>query len=330
MSVLVTGGAGYVGSITAERLVHEGHEVVVLDNLATGYRKAVQPGIPFVQAECGSPEVVRQVLRDHRVTAVLHFAGDPVVGKSMRDPGAFFRTNVSQGVSLLDAMISSGCLSIVFSSTCAIFGEPVRTPMDEDHPTRPVNPYGESKLMFEHVLEWYHRCHGLRFIALRYFNAAGASKVLGEDHRPETHLLPNLCDVALGKRPRATLFGSDYPTADGTCIRDYVHVVDLAAAHVLALQKLDAYPAGRFNLGSGRGVSNLELLRAVERVSGATIPFDIMARRPGDPAVLVADSKRAQTDLGWNAIESRIDGIVESALAWRRRHPEGYRDSQAA
>lgn len=323
MSILVTGGAGYVGSIAVERLVQSGFPVVVLDNLATGHRRAVPAGIPFEEGDIGAPDEVRRVLRTYNVTAVLHFAGDPVVERSMRDPGACFRTNVSKGIVLLDAMLETGCRSLVFSSTCAIFGEPARTPIDEEHPANPINPYGRSKLMFEQVLEWYQRSHGLRFIALRYFNAAGATERLGEDHRPESHLVPRLCDAAARSEP-VRIFGSDYPTPDGTCVRDYVHVLDLAEAHILALRHMDEWAGHTFNLGSGRGVSNLEMLRAVERVVGAPIPFEFAPRRPGDPAVLVAGSAKARQALGWSPQFETLDPLVRSAWEWRRRNPNGY------
>lgn len=324
MVVLVTGAAGFVGSVAVERLLQSGFDVVAIDDFRTGHRGAVLPGVEMVEGDFGSPEVLSPIFRTHRVTAVFHFAAETTVEKSMSDPGAYFRSNVVKGIALLDIMLAHGCRSLIFSSSAALFGEPERTPIDEDHPVRPVNAYGESKLMFERVLDWYHRSYGLRFAALRYFNAAGATERLGEDHRPESHLLPILCDAALGRRHGVRIFGHDYPTPDGTCLRDYIHVLDLAEAHVLALRSLDAHPAGKFNLGAGRAVSNLELLRMVEQVSGAKVTFDFGARRVGDPAVLVAASRHATEVLGWRPRHSSLETIVQSAWNWRQRHPDGY------
>jgi len=324
LTVLVTGAAGYVGSITSEQLLVNGFEVIAIDNFQTGHRAAVLPDVVLVEGDFGSRELLERVFRAHKVDVVLHFAAETTIETSMADPGPYFQNNLVRGISLLDAMLKHGCRSLVFSSTAALFGEPVRTPIDEDHPAQPINPYGQSKLMFEQVLDWYHRCYDLRFTALRYFNAAGASQLLGEDHRPESHLLPLLCDAALGRRDSVKIFGRDYATPDGTCLRDYIHVLDLADAHILALRHLDVHPNGKFNLGAGRAVSNLELLRTVEQVSGATIEFEFGPRRAGDPAVLVASPRRAVERLGWSPRHSALDTIVESALHWRGRHSDGY------
>ena len=324
MAVLVTGAAGYVGSITCEQLLANGFEVIAIDNFQTGHRAAVPPRVVLFEGDFGSSELLGRVFGAHQVDAVLHFAAETTIETSMADPGPYFRNNLVRGISLLDAMLRHGCRSFVFSSTAALFGEPVRTPIDEDHPTLPINPYGHSKLMFEQVLDWYHRCYGLRFTALRYFNAAGASELLGEDHRPESHLLPLLCDAALGLRDHVKIFGRDYATHDGTCLRDYIHVLDLADAHILALRHLDMHPNGKFNLGAGRAVSNVELLRVVEKVSGAKIEFEFGPRRAGDPGVLVASPRRAVEGFGWSPRHSALETIVESALDWRRRHPHGY------
>lgn len=324
MALVVTGGAGYVGSVTSERLLANGFDVIAIDNFQTGHRDAVPAGVVTFEGDFGSTELLECVFRKHQVDAVFHFAAETTVEKSMSDPGAYFRNNVVKGISLLDAMLEHNCRSLVFSSSAALFGEPIQIPIGEDHPTKPVSAYGQSKLMFEQVLDWYHRCYGLRFAALRYFNGAGATERLGEDHRPESHLLPILCDAALGKRDQVKIFGREYPTPDGTCVRDYVHVLDLADAHILALRNLDAHPSGKFNLGAGRGVSNLELLRMVEKVSSEKIRFEFGPPRSGDPAVLVAASNRASEALGWSPRHSSLETIVQSALNWRERHPSGY------
>ena len=329
MAVLVTGGAGYVGSVVCEVLLDRGRKVVVVDNLHTGHRRAVDSRALFVEGDFASRAVLEQVFGQQRIEAVVHMAAETTVEKSMTDPRVYFANNLTNGIALLDTMIDFGCRSIVFSSTAAIFGEPVEIPITEGHPANPVNAYGQSKLMFEQVLDWYHRCYGIRFVALRYFNAAGATEHAGEDHRPESHLLPILCDAAAGGRESVAIFGRDYPTADGTCVRDYVHVLDLAQAHVLALDHMDRHPNERYNLGAGRGVSNLELVRVVEATVGVKLNVVFESRRAGDPAVLVASSARIAEELGWVPRHSSVEAIVESAWAWRRRHPQGYGDAQA-
>jgi UDP-glucose 4-epimerase len=246
------------------------------------------------------------------------------VEKSQTDPRYYFETNLVRGIALLDTMLETGCTRIIFSSTAAIFGEPVQVPIDETHPQAPINAYGASKLMFETVLDWYHRAYGLRFNAFRYFNAAGASDRFGECHQPESHLIPILCEVAQGRRENITLFGNDYPTDDGTCVRDYVHVLDLADAHILALGNLEERPSARYNLGNGRGFSNLEVLRTVERVSGHPVSFEYGDRRAGDPAVLVASSARAREELGWSPRYGSVEDIVRTAWDWHEAHPRGY------
>ncbi len=324
MSILVTGGAGYIGSVTVEELLKAGRTAVVLDNLSKGHRDAVLPEAEFVRGEIGRREDLDGLFRSHSVDAVLHFAADSLVGESMDDPGKYFRSNLCAGLVLLDAMVAHGVSRIVFSSTAAVYGEPESVPIKETDPLQPTNPYGASKMAFESALAWYGRAHGLRSVRLRYFNAAGASECLGEDHDPETHLIPLVLDAAAGKRDEVGIFGTDYETRDGTCIRDYVHVTDLALAHILALEALEAGRDGVFNLGNGAGYSVKEVVESAERVTGSTIPAREVGRRSGDPAVLVAGSGKAIRDLGWRPEKAGIDDIVRSAWEWRQTHPDGY------
>ena len=324
MKILVTGGAGYIGSIVVEELLNQKHSVVVIDNLQEGHREAVLPGATFFEGDFGDAALLRDIFSRHRIDAVLHFAAETTIEFSMTDPSRYFRNNVTKGITLLDVMLKYNCNRFIFSSTAATFGEPKYTPIDERHPQEPINAYGESKLMFEKVLDWYHRAYGVKFNAFRYFNAAGASERLGEAHRHETHLIPVIIQVALGQKEKLQIFGKDYPTRDGTCIRDYIHVVDLAEAHILALENLEARPAAKYNLGNGEGFSNLEVLRMVEKVSGKKINWDFAARRPGDPAVLIASSELAQKELGWEPKFADLESIVTSAWEWHKKYPEGY------
>jgi UDP-glucose 4-epimerase len=314
MRVLVTGGAGYIGSVVAEELLSDGHEVVVYDNLAKGHRDAVPPGATFVHADLGDGALLRETLRRNRSEAVVHMAADSLVGESVADPAKYYANNVGNGLALLDAMRELEIRKLVFSSTVAVHGEPRKLPIEESDPTDPVNPYGETKLAFERALRWYNGGYGLNSVSLRYFNAAGASERSGERHDPETHLIPLVLQAAAGERPAITIFGDDYETRDGTCIRDYIHVIDLARAHVLAL---DACVGTRaYNLGcGGEGTTVMEVIEAARAVTGRKIEVEIGARRPGDPARLVASSVRAERDLGWRPAHAEIRGIVESA--WR-------------
>ncbi len=324
MTILVTGGAGYIGSICAEALLRQGHEVIIVDNLQEGWREGVPGGAVFYEGDCGDRPFLEDVFRRHAIDAVMHFAADTRAETSMTDPGRFFRNNLANGITLLDVMRDAGCERIIFSSTAATFGEPQYIPVDEKHPQMPVNPYGESKLMFEKVLDWYHRAYGIKFNALRYFNAAGASEKLGDAKRTVTLLIPVTIQVLLGQRKKLFIFGRDYDTRDGACIRDYIHVEDLARAHILALEKLDEYPKGKYNLGNGQGFTNLEVIQAVEKVTGKTVPFEYAPRRPGDPAVLIASSDLAKEELGWEPEYTKLEEIVASAWEWHRKHPDGY------
>lgn len=324
MKVLVTGGAGYIGSITSELLLEEGHEVIVVDNLQQGHREALLPGVAFYEGDFGDVDVLESIFSKHQIDAVLHFAAETTIEFSMTDPGLYFKNNLVNGITLLDVMREHGCDQFIFSSTAATFGEPEYVPIDEKHPQLPINAYGESKLMFEKVLEWYHKAYGLKFNAFRYFNAAGASERLGEAHRHESHLIPVIIQMVLGQRDKLQIFGDDYSTKDGTCVRDYIHVIDLAEAHIKALENLDQHPNGKYNLGNGKGFSNLEVLKMVEKVTGRKVPFEFASRRAGDPAVLVASSELARKELGWKPRFEELEAIVTSAWEWHRTHPEGY------
>ena len=323
MKIFVTGGAGYIGSICVEQLLDLGHEVTVFDNLTEGHRKAVDPRASLVTGDLQKPEEIAAAVCTAAPEAVMHFAANALVGESMTNPSKYFRNNVYGGINLLDAMVAAGVKKFVFSSTCATFGPPERLPIDETLPQRPINPYGESKLLFEKILRWYDEIHGLKFVALRYFNAAGATAQYGEDHRIETHLIPNILKVALGQKTHVEIFGTDYPTPDGTCIRDYIHIVDLAQAHILAL---GVQNSGFYNLGTGGGTSVREVIATCEKVTGKPIAVVEKPRRAGDPPLLIAGSDKIKRELGWAPKFQSIEKIVESAWAWHVKNPDGYGD----
>ena len=323
MNVLVTGGAGYIGSICTEELLNGGHEVTVYDNLTEGHRSAVDPRARFILGRPEEKDNILGAVKAAKADAVVHFAANALVGESMSNPGKYFHNNVANGLKLLDAAVNSGVKKFVFSSTCATYGPPDRVPMTEDLPQRPINPYGESKLMFERMLHWYHQIHGLEFVAFRYFNAAGASEKFGEHHRVETHLLPNVLKVPLGLATHCEIYGTDYPTPDGTCIRDYVHIVDLAQAHILALAP---GKQGFYNLGNGDGYSVREVIRMCEKITGGRIPAVERPRRAGDPPQLVAAAEKAMRELNWKPKFQKLEDIVVTAWEWHRRHPNGYPD----
>lgn len=323
MNVFVTGGAGYIGSVCVSELCNAGHQVTVLDNLSEGHRSAVDPRARFVHLDLEDRDRVAEAVKSSQAEAVIHFAAYALVGESMTNPSKYFRNNVGNAINLADASVAAGVRKFVFSSTCATYGPPDKIPMDEGLPQRPINPYGESKLMFEKVLRWYHELHGLEFVAFRYFNAAGASHEFGEHHRIETHLIPLVLQVALGKRSHIDILGSDYPTPDGTCIRDYIHITDLAQAHI---QALAPGICGYFNLGNGEGFSVREVVAACEKVTGIKIPFQDKPRRAGDPPRLVASAEKAVQTLGWKPQYPRIEEIIRTAWDWHQRHPNGYPD----
>ena len=323
MNVFVTGGAGYIGSVCVEALLNAGHPVTVFDNLTEGHRSAVDERAAFVMGDLSDPHGLGKAMQHARAEVVLHFAASALVGESMGNPSKYFRNNVANGLNLIEAAVSSEVRKFVFSSTCATYGPPDRIPMTEDLPQHPINPYGESKLMFERMLRWFHEIHGLEFVAFRYFNAAGATQVRGEHHRIETHLIPNVLRVALGQSPYAELYGTDYPTPDGTCIRDYIHVLDLAQPHILAMQPGGC---GFFNLGNGEGYSVREVIDVCRRISGKEIPLMEKPRRPGDPPRLVAGAAKARETFGWQPTFPKLEDIVASAWAWHGKHPRGYPD----
>lgn len=323
MKILVVGGAGYIGSVCAELLLDEGHAVSIFDNLSEGHRAAIDPRAQFVEGDLQDRQLIATTLSKQKPDAVMHFAANALVGESMQNPSKYFRNNVANGLNLLDGMVSAGVRKIIFSSTCATFGPPERLPIDESTPQRPINPYGESKLAFEKILRWYDQIHGVAFVALRYFNAAGASVKFGEDHRIETHLIPNVLKVALGEKQSVEIFGTDYETPDGTCIRDYIHIIDLARAHILALgaSKSDSY-----NLGTGGGASVREVIDSCRKVTGRKIEVVEKPRRPGDPPRLIASSDKIKRELGWKPQFQSLDTILESAWKWHQKFPRGYGD----
>ncbi len=323
MNVLVTGGAGYIGSVVARRLRQEGHTVIILDNLSEGHRQAA--GSDLVVGDFTDRDLVAQLVRDRRIEGVVHMAASCLVGESVEKPILYYRNNLGKSLALLETLLEHGVGRFVLSSTAAVYGEPVAVPMDETHPTCPTNPYGETKLALERALQWIRAAGGMQFVALRYFNAAGATRdgALGEVHNPESHLIPRILAAADGAP--VPIYGTDYDTPDGTAVRDYVHVEDLAEAHVLALARLGTGgESGIFNLGNGAGFSVKQVIDAARRVTGREIPIRVSARRPGDPATLVASSARAQADLGWRPRLAALDAIVESAWCFRIAHPRGY------
>mgnify|MGYP001270049410 CR=1 FL=1 len=324
MNILVTGGAGYIGSICTETLLGSGHDVVVLDNLSTGHEAAVPEGASFVRGDISDSALVQHTVREHGVEAVLHFAAYSLVGESMREPTRYFENNTFGTFRLLKALQATGVNRFVLSSTAALFGTPERVPIAEDATVQPESVYGETKYLIERMLQWYRATTGLGFTTLRYFNAAGASEVLGEDHDPETHLIPLVLKVAAGQRENISVFGDDYPTPDGSCIRDYVDVRDLASAHLKAVEALEPGQGNAYNLGSGAGFSVFEVIDVCRQVTGHDIPVVVTERRPGDPAVLVADSGRITRELGWERDHTKLADTVNAAWAWMLKHPHGY------
>ncbi len=323
MRILVTGGAGYIGSVVAAQLLRAGHEVTIYDNLSNGHRAAAPHEARFVHGDVSDGARLGETLRGG-FDAVMHFAALIEAGESMREPGRFFACNSGGALMLLRAMVGHGVKRFVFSSTAAVYGEPKETPITEEHPLEPTNAYGESKLLVERMLTWFQRIHGVRCASLRYFNAAGAEGPRGEAHRAESHLIPLVLQVALGQRPHVNIFGEDYPTRDGTCVRDYIHISDLASAHLLALDALEKHERLIYNLGNGTGFTVREVVEACRRVTGHEIPAVSAARRAGDPATLVASSEKIKRELGWQPQHPELDDIVRSAWEWHKAHPLGY------
>lgn len=324
MNILVTGGAGYVGSVCAAELVKQRHHVVVYDDLSAGHRMAVPQRAQFVKGDVADSALLLRTFKKFKIGAIMHFAAKALVDESIRDPAVFYQNNVSATLALLDVALECKIKKLIFSSSAAVYGEPQVVPIPEDHPKQPVNAYGETKLVIEVALGWYARAYGLQFAAMRYFNAAGATKLQGEDHRPETHLLPRLLDAALDPAKVFYLYGDDYPTPDGACIRDFVHVLDIAQAHILALRLLDKVKTAVYNVGLGEGYSIRQTIKAVEDVTQRRISVQTGPRRPGDPARLVASAAKLSKDLGWKPRHSSLANIVASAWRWKQQRPKGY------
>jgi UDP-glucose 4-epimerase len=322
--ILVTGGAGYIGSVITSQLLKKGYEVVVFDNLGNGHKKAVPPTAKLIVGSTSDRAALDRIFSKHRFDGVVHLAASIEAGESMKFPEQYFRNNTANSLTLLEAVLAHKVPRFVFSSTAALFGTPDRTPIEETDPLHPTNTYGESKLLVEHMLDWFHRIHGLRYACLRYFNAAGATPDQGEDHHPESHLIPLILQVALGKRENLSIFGTDYPTPDGTCIRDYIHVGDLASAHLLVLDALREKDKLIYNLGNGKGFSVREVIETARRVTGHAIPVREVERRLGDPAILVASSEKIKRELHWRPSYANLEDIVRSAWDWFRAHPSGY------
>lgn len=330
MKILVVGGAGYIGSVTVETLLESGHEVIVLDNLCRGHALAVPKKARFIEADMGDAEHLNSIFQADEIAAVMHFGALSLVGQSVEQPALYFKNNVTKGITLLDAMLAHGVKKFVFSSTAAVYGEPHASPITEDFPLVPTSPYGDSKLAFEKILKWYANAYGLMYASLRYFNVAGATETAGEEHEPETHLIPLVLKVARGDRPHVTIFGADYQTPDGTGIRDYIHVKDLAQAHLLAVEALkEAGQSSIYNLGSGTGFSVREIIATAEKVTGKTIATELGARRAGDPSILIASSQKIQEELGWTPKYGDLATIISDAWNWHNKNPKGYDREQA-
>lgn len=325
MKILLTGGAGYIGSIVSEQLIDRGEDVVIFDNLYQGHRAAVHPKASFIQGDLRNREEIRSVFAAHKIDAVMHFASFTLVGESVEKPLKYIGDNVTNGINLLQEAVAHNVKRFILSSTANLFDRPLKMPIDEGEQIVPGSPYGESKYLLERILAWLDRTVGLRYACLRYFNAAGASKVYGEDHDPETHLIPLVLKVALGKLPQIQVFGNDYPTPDGTCVRDYIHVIDLAQAHILALDALED-GSRTYNLGNGQGFSVMEVIETARKVTGRAIPLVMKGRRPGDPAILIASSEKIRAELGWKPQFPNLEQIIQSAWDWHLAHPNGYSD----
>lgn len=319
MKILVTGGAGYIGGTVAQLLLKKGHSVTVYDNLCHSQKSLIPPGVTFVEGDIADRQKLEELFRSEPYDGVMNFAALIEAGESMKQPEVYFRNNTAATLSLLEAMLATGVKKLVFSSTAAVYGEPEVTPIREEAKLQPTNAYGESKLLVEHMLRWFHQIHGLRYASLRYFNVAGAAEGRGEAHEPESHLIPLILDVALGRRQNIKIFGSDYPTHDGTCVRDYIHVSDLADAHLLAFEALGEKDRLVYNLGNGKGFTVREVVESVRRVTGHPIPVEECPRRAGDPAVLIASSDRIIKELGWDPKYTQLDDIVQTAWAWHQK-----------
>lgn len=323
-NIFITGVAGYIGSVVSELLVQKNYNVIGIDNLQEGNRNAVMPEVTFYEGNYGDKILLNEIFKKHQIEIVFHFAAETTIEFSMTDPYIYFENNVVNGLHLLDTMKSFDCKKIIFSSTAATYGEPKYVPIDEKHPQIPINAYGESKLIMERILDWYVNAYQFKYNLFRYFNASGATEKNGEDRKHESHLLPIALKTLNGQLPVLNLYGNDYPTKDGTCIRDYVHVLDIAQAHILAKDNLEKNPRGKFNLGSGNGFSVLEIVNTIEKVTNKKINWQFKERRLGDPAVLVASNELAKKELNWKPINSTIENIIETTYKWNIEHPNGY------
>jgi UDP-glucose 4-epimerase len=324
MNILITGGAGYIGSVVAEELLKKGHQAIIVDSLVHGHKDSILPNSKLFLVDICDTSSLDIVFDECKIEAVMHLAGESIVAQSASDPKIFFQNNIVGGINLLNSMLKHNVKRIIFSSSAAVYGEPRRIPLEESDPKIPVNAYGDSKLMFENILAWYGKAYEIKYVSLRYFNAAGATERLGEDHHPETHLIPNILKTALSGNSSITIFGNDYPTHDGSCIRDYVHVEDIGHAHVLALEKLETLSGSAYNLGNQQGYSVFEVVNKAREITGADIKIILSSRRPGDPAVLIANSILACKDLGWEPKLSKLDNILNTAWIWIQKHPNGY------
>ena len=324
MNILVTGAAGYIGSVCTESLIARGHSVIALDDLSEGHEEAVDSRAVFCRVNLHNSDSLGAVFQKHKVDAVMHFAALCLVEESVREPGRYYRANVSAGINLLEAMLRNGVKKLIFSSTAATYGEPEKTPIPEEHRTAPVNPYGSSKLLFERVLSEFRVSAGLEYVTMRYFNAAGASERYGEDHSPETHIIPILFEVATGQRESFQVYGTDYPTPDGSCVRDYVHIVDIAQAHALAVERISEFAGRIYNIGNSQGFSVQEVIETVSRITDRKISYRTAPRRAGDPATLVASSERIRKELGWSPAFSTLESIIQTGWNWKQRFPKGY------
>ena len=326
MNILLTGGAGYIGSVVAEELIKQNYCVIIIDNLQEGNKEAILPEAIFYEGDFENDELLSEIFNKYEIDVVFHFAAETTIKFSMTDPEIYFYNNVVKGLNLLSTMRKFGCDKIIFSSTAAIFGEPQYIPIDEDHRKIPINSYGQSKLIFENILEWYHKAYGLKYNTFRYFNAAGASDRLGENHKNESHLIPIVIKSILdnSKTNKFEIFGNNYSTKDGTCVRDYIHVIDIANAHILSIKNLEKNPRAKYNLGNGEGFSVLEVIETIKDISGENVKFSFGNKRPGDPAILISSYKKAKEELGWEPKYSILDGIIQSAWNWHVKHPHGY------